>query len=132
MKAIVLENEALRLAFDGRTGALISLRAPESQWDILDRGELGLSFRLLVPTRSPGDWHVPGRRNNPVLGERQTLSSVTVARDGCSAMFIWDGVVSKHAGRLPIKVTVEVELRDRQAVWTATIENRSEHTVENV
>ncbi|MBN2583374.1 MAG: hypothetical protein JXL80_09910, partial [Planctomycetes bacterium] len=129
---VVLQNETLRLVFDRRNGALIGVRALASGWDILDRPQLGLSFQLLVPTRPMTDWHAEGRRNNPVFGVEQKLTSLAASADGRSAVFVWDGVISRHAGPLPIKVTVEVTLDDLQAVWTTTIENRSDFPVENV
>ncbi len=132
MGAIVLRNSKLQLEFDGDSGALIGLRGLEAGWNILDRPQLGLSFRLLIPTRPMADWHTSGRRNNPVYGEKQHLSSVEVGSDQRSATFIWDGVVSEHAGRLPVKVTIGVKLDDDQAVWTTSIENRSDYYVESV
>ncbi|NLF30789.1 MAG: hypothetical protein GX591_07875 [Planctomycetes bacterium] len=132
MNTITLSNNHLRLTFDGATGALIGFDGLEGGWPVFDRPELGLSFRLLVPTRPMGDWHTEGRRNNPVHGEKQRLTAVQVADDGRAATFTWDGVTSEHAGPLPITVTVEVRLDDAQAVWTTRIENRCDYVVENV
>jgi len=129
---ITLANDQLRLTFDSATGALIGLHGLTGGWAVFDRPELGLSFRLLVPTRPMGDWHVEGRRNNPVHGEKQHLSAVEVAEDGRTATFTWDGVTSEHAGPLAITVTVEVRLDDDRAVWTTRIANRSDYVVENV
>lgn len=132
MDTLRLQNAALQLEFDRRSGALVGLRALESDWNIIDRPEVGRSFQLLVPTRPMADWHAEGRRNNPVLGEKQMLTSLVASRDGRLATFVWDGVESEHAGHLAIKVTVEVTLGQRQAAWTTTIENRSEFRVELV
>ncbi|MFW6155009.1 MAG: DUF6259 domain-containing protein [Planctomycetota bacterium] len=132
MNTITLSDDHLRLTFDGATGALIGCHDLETGWTILDRPDLGLSFRLLVPTRPMGDWHTEGRRNNPVHGEKQRLADVEAADDGRVATFTWDGVTSEHAGPLAITVTVEVKLDDGQAVWTMRIANRSEYVVENV
>ena len=68
MNDTVLENEALRLRFAADTGRLCELVARDTGWSVLDRPELGLSFRLMVP--------LPGRRNNPVYGEDQKASSI--------------------------------------------------------
>ena len=83
MTTFTLENETLCLEFDRDTGALVGLTAVETGWRILDRPDLGLSFRLLVPQRrAEGGWFsdansVPaGTRNNPVYGEKQRLTSL--------------------------------------------------------
>ena len=124
MKNIVLANDSLRLEFARDTGALIGLTAVETDWSVLDRPQVGLSFRLLLP--------LPDRRNNPVHGEKQTLSAVEMSDDGRSAKFVWDGVTSEYAGRHDIRLSLDVTLTDRQAVFAMTVENRSELVVENV
>lgn len=141
-KPLTLENETLRLDYSRKTGALIGLRAKPGDWALLDRPHLGLSFRLLVPltSRKPIDKAFAKRmgrpqpqiRNNEVLGEQQTLTGLTVAPDRQSVVFVWDNVTSTRGGKLPIKVTLQVELTARQAVYRMEIENRSPHTIENV
>jgi hypothetical protein len=49
MDTVELRSDTLRLRFDRRTGALVTLQALGTGWEILDRPHLGLSFRLLVP-----------------------------------------------------------------------------------
>ena len=124
MSTISLKNEALELEFERQHGALIGLRTA-SGWAVFDRPHLGLSFRLLVP--------LPQRRNNPVHGEKQVLSSVAVDDDGRHAVFVWDGVTSEY-GAEPhaIKLTLDVRLADPQAIFTMTVENHSPYPVENV
>lgn len=95
MTVITLQNASLRLEFSRATGALVGLTAVETGWQLLNRPTLGLSFRLLVPLAEE-------RRNNPVFGEKQTVTSVAVGADGRSATFVWDGVTSELGGRLPI------------------------------
>jgi hypothetical protein len=125
MSTLVLKNEMLRLEFAGDTGALVSLTARETGWQILNRPHLGLSFRLLVPLSEE-------RRNNPVFGEKQKVTSVKVAADGRNATFVWDGLTSEYGGKHNIKLTLQVSLTARQAVFAMTVENRSDYTVENV
>jgi hypothetical protein len=142
MNTLTLQNDSLRLEFDGETGALVRLTAVETGWRILDRPHLGLSFRLLVPLRSDAPVDVAfaermgracgERRNNPVHGERQKLTSSELAADGSAATFVWDGVTSEVGGPLPIKLTLRVALTGRQALFHTTVENRSAHVVENV
>ena len=125
MSDVVLENQAFCLRFDCESGALIGLTASATGWEILDRPHLGLSFRLLVPLSEE-------RRNNPVFGEKQRLASLAVSDDRRAAKFVWDGVTSEHGGRLPIRLSLEVRLTDRQVIYGMTVENGSPYTVENV
>jgi hypothetical protein len=124
MNTILLENDTLRLEFSGQTGALIGLTAVQTGWKLLDRPQLGLSFRLLCP--------LPGRRNNPVYGEKQPLTDLQVEAGGRKATFTWDGLVSEYGGPQAIRVTQVVNLSDRQAIFTTTLENHSALVVENV
>jgi hypothetical protein len=132
MTVLTLANDTLKLDFDRETGALVGLAAPQTGWTLLDRPHLGLSWRLLVPTRTDPDWHAAGKRNNPVYGEKQRLSRLDVAEDGRRATFVWNDVCSEYGGVLPINVVLDVQLTDRQAVFGVTVENNSEYTVENV
>ncbi len=118
MKSIVLANDSLHLEFASDTGALVGFRVVKTGWTVLDRPHLGLSFKLMVPSGR--------RRNNPVDGEKQRLKSATVAPDGRSVRFVWDGVTSLHAGRLDIRVEMDVRLESDRAVWTMTLVNRSD------
>lgn len=79
MSGLVLENENLRLEFNRENGALTSLTAVKTGWEIMNRPELGLSYRLLVPMK--------GKRNNPVLGEKQKVSGVNIAKDHRTVTF---------------------------------------------
>ncbi|MCY3796273.1 MAG: DUF6259 domain-containing protein [Chloroflexi bacterium] len=124
MDKITLENDALRLEFARETGALIGFTDKLSAWEVLNRPHLGLSFQLLLP--------LPGRRNNPVFGEKQQLSTVNVASDGRSVDFGWDRVTSAYGGEHPIKLALSVALSDEQAIFALRIENRSEYVVETV
>jgi hypothetical protein len=132
MDTFTLENQTLCLEFSCENGALVGLSAIESDWQLLNRPQLGLSFCLLVPTRGSLDWHEPGHRNNLVLGEDQKLTSLKVATDGRSAILVWDGVTSKYGGRHDIKLTLNVKLTERQAIFSLKIDNRSNYIIENV
>lgn len=123
MKAISLETGSLRLEFSTANGALVRMEAPETGWTIHRRPELGLSWRLLVPVDEE-------HRDNPVFGEKQTLTSFEA--DAESVRLVWDGVESERAGRLDIRVVAEVRREGRQAVWRTRIENRGPYFVENV
>lgn len=120
-----LENQKLLLEFNSESGALIKILAKDTGWKILDRPELGLSFRLLVPISEE-------LRNNQVHGERQSLAHLVVAENRLSAQFTWDNIVSEKGGSLPIKIILDIRLTERQAIFEVTIENRSNYVVENV
>ncbi|AEE96388.1 DUF6259 domain-containing protein [Mahella australiensis] len=124
MNTIVLKNDNLYLEFEASNGALIGLTAVNTGWKMLDRSQLGLSFRLLIP--------LPGRRNNPVYGEKQKVSDIHVSPDNSSAVFVWNGVASEYGGRHDIKLTMEVKLNAEQVIYAVHIDNNSEYTVENV
>ena len=123
MSNYVLNTGNLRLEFAESNGALIAMDAVQTGWRIERRPELGLSWRLLAPVSDE-------LRNNPVHGEKQTLSGVETLSDGFR--FIWNGVRSERAGELDITVTLTVRNEDGQAVWHTEIDNRSPYTVEAV
>jgi hypothetical protein len=58
-----LETNSLVISFDESNGSLISLHSKLSNWPILDREQLGLSWRLMLP--------LEGRRNNNAWGHLQ-------------------------------------------------------------
>jgi hypothetical protein len=132
MKPICLENKKLRLEFDSRTGALTSLTALETGWKILDRPQLGLSFRLLVPLRSQSDWHAPTPRNHNIRGEQQLLHSCELTSENSGVTFKWANVVSESGTVFPIEVVMQIALTEEQAVFAVVINNRSTYTVETV
>jgi len=125
MTTFTLKNDNLVLEFNRVNGALVGLRAIHTDWKIINRPSLGLSFRLLLPLSEE-------RRNNPVYGEKQALSTLEVTPGGRCATLGWDGVTSEYGGKHDIKLTLNVTLDDRQAVFAMTVENHSGLVVENV
>ncbi len=124
MDTIALENNELRLEFARETGALVGFTDKQTAWEVINRRHLGLSFQLLLP--------LPGRRNNPVFGEKQKVSTVEVAVDGQSVKFAWDRVHSAHGGEHSIRLELAVALADEQATFALSIDNKSETIVEVV
>lgn len=124
MSTFILENSTLCLEFDTEKGTLAGITAVKTGWRILERLHLGLSFRLMVP--------LPGRRNNPVYGEKQLPDSIHVESDRHSAIFIWNSVTSEYGGRHDIRVKLKVEMTEKQAVFSLDIGNNSGYTVEEV
>lgn len=123
MTNIVLQNTTLRLEFDRATGALMGLTSADGRWEILNRPHLGLSFYLLMP--------LPDRRNNPVFGEKQSAPALVASPDGTAVRFTWNGITSEFGGKHDVTVTIDIRLTERQAVYTMTLENRSELIIES-
>ncbi len=124
MTGVILENATLRLHFSQDTGCLTALHALQTGWRPLDRADLGLSFRLMVP--------LPGRRNNLVHGEHQRVALATMDEDGQGLTLVWRDVTSEYGGRHAITVTQQVRLTERGAVFTTTIDNQDRYPVEAV
>ena len=119
-----LSTDSIRLDFSRTHGTLVGVESATTNWRILDRPELGLSFRLLLP--------LPGRRNNLVHGERQIPSGIDRATDGRRVRIRWDGVVSEYGGAHDIRLELEVCVEGAEAVFTLHIDNRSDSVVESV
>jgi hypothetical protein len=118
-----LAGKGIGIAIDPATGAIARLESTETGWRVQDRPELGAGFRLLIP--------LPGRRNNLAYGERQDAPDIRP--DGDSALILsWPQVRSEHGGEHPIGVTQRISVAGRQVLFETTIDNRSEHVVENV
>jgi sugar phosphate isomerase/epimerase len=124
MGTVTLQNQTLKFEFSKETGALVGLTAVQTGWKILDRPQLGLSFRLMLP--------MEGKRNNPVWGEQQKLTSMEHDHEKNCVKFYWDSVVSAFGGEQDIRVVQSISLTERQAIYETTIDNRSELVVENV
>jgi hypothetical protein len=122
---MILRSEALELVFNEASGALESLRVQETDWAVLDRAQLGLSFRLLVPLSEE-------RRNNQVWGETQRLADLQASSTSQEAVLTWDGLTSQLGQALDIRFTLNVALRGRQVIFTPRVENHSPYIVENV
>src|SRR5512134_2031427 len=125
METIALQNDTLRLDFNRQNGALCSLESVTTGWKMMDRPELGLSFRLLIPLSEE-------RRNNAVYGEKQLLSEVTLSPDGKSVSFVWDQPISEVGGELDIRIQLDVRLDGAGAIFNMEISNHSPYIVENV
>jgi len=119
----VLKSENLYCEFSKETGALVQLTSLKTGWEIHNRPELGLSFRLMVPLSEE-------LRNNDVLGERQKLTTVVESPD--SLTFRWNGVVSERGGWHPIDIEIRVAVEGTQIVYYTHVNNHSQYTVEAV
>jgi hypothetical protein len=124
MQPLTLQNKTLKMTFSRETGALVSLTAVQTGWQILNRPQLGLSFRLMLP--------MEGKRNNPVYGEQLKVSSIQYDPQKNCVTFTWDKVQTEFGGEKEVRVIQSISLTDRQAIYETTIENHSDLVVENV
>jgi hypothetical protein len=120
---IVLEDEAVRVAFDVDSGALTRLESKTQHWLMERRPELGVSFRLFAP--------LPARRYNPVLGQRQHATGVRKLSDHTVGLE-WKNLVSENGGVLPMTLTATVTLTNGRLRFDASLENNSTLTVETI
>jgi hypothetical protein len=123
IEEVVLENEVFRVAFDNRSGALTRWMRKSTHWVIQPRPEYGISFRLLVP--------LPHQRANFVLGPKQQAVGVRKVSDH-RVEFEWRNLFSEHGGVLPISLTATATLEDTALIFTATLTNDSELTIETI
>ncbi|MDP6381274.1 MAG: hypothetical protein QF662_08020, partial [Phycisphaerae bacterium] len=121
---IVLENENIRAAFDGKTGALAGLTSKKTGWVIHRRSKLALSFRMQVP--------LPEQRANHVYGQTQAATSIEVDEDNSRIIFTWKDIESIHGGTLDIIFKGIVTLTDDGLAYEAEVENRSPYVIESV
>lgn len=120
---LVLEDDELLVAFDKTTGALTRLERKSTHWVIQRRPELGISFRLLVPS--------PHQRASFVHGQKQRASSVERTSDN-QVEIVWKNPVSEHGGVIPLTLTSTITLDGGSLSFAATLVNDSDFTVETV
>jgi hypothetical protein len=120
---VILEDDALLVAFDRQSGALARLHRKQTGWIVERRPELGMSFRLLVP--------LPHQRTNFVLGEKQRAASVEKLSPR-QVRIEWKNLLSEHGGVLPITFTTTVTLDQGVLNFTSALKNDSDLDVETV
>lgn len=126
-----LETSSLILKFNPCDGSLCYLYSKASDWEILNRPHLALSWRLMLPLEDHSRHDDHGRRNNNAWGNRQPCAP----RSACTETrveFTWDGIVSEYGGRHDIAVTTVCEIVRDQAVFRMHIRNNDSVFVENV
>lgn len=121
---VSIENQTMRVSFDASSGALVGLESKLTGWRIQNRRELGRSFGMLVP--------LPGRRDNPILGEKNPLASLEKSADGKSATFVWKDLESQYGGRLDITLKSTVTLDEQGLSFESEITNHSPYVLETV
>ena len=120
---VVLEDEAILVSFDERSGALTRLVRKSTNWVVERRPELGASFRLLVP--------LPGRRANFVLGQKQRAARVEKIAEN-KVEIVWKNPMSEHGGALPITLTATTTLENGVLTFDLAMINDSTLTIETI
>ena len=120
---VILQDSKLLVAFDSSTGALIRMENKTTNWKIMRRPELGVSFRMLVP--------MPDRRMNYVLGQKQLATKVEKSSD-TKVVITWKNLKSEFGGTLPITMTATVTLQDGALTFGAALENNSSLSIETI
>lgn len=110
----------LQVEVSTETGAVISVRYGD--WPVLDRPELGESFRLLVP--------VPGRRANWVRGSQQSAPDCETSENSISCT--WHGLQDEHGTTHEIGVRTTISAQDDRILFSVDVDNRGSARVENV
>lgn len=86
MREIKLETKNLQLVFNEENGSLVSIYSTQSDWQVIKRPTLGLSWRIMVP--------IEGKRNNEAWGhEQETKPTCESGTD--FVRFSWDKVKTR-------------------------------------
>lgn len=120
---VKLETENLRLEFDESNGSLVGILSKVSNWNVIKRRELGLSWRMMIP--------LEGKRNNEAWGHEQKNPPLCEYSDH-AVKFTWNEVETHFGGIHKICVSTECKIVDGQAVFSMHIDNRDTKIVENV
>jgi hypothetical protein len=123
-KVVSLENDDVRVAFDGVSGAFIAFTNKRTGWNIQKSPQLGESFRVFAPT--------PDRSYNPVLGARNQLASIQKSTDGRSLKLEWKSLHSEYRGVLDITLQGTVSLDGPDVAFEMKVDNHEGWTVTSV
>lgn len=120
---INLETTSLVLGFNKANGSLENVYSKVSDWYILNRPQLALSWRLMIP--------IDQKRNNNAWGHEQKKAPIYTVTEN-SVTFVWDKITSEFGNEHDITITTVCEIEHDQAVFKMNIKNNSEVFVENV
>ena len=120
---VTLETSSLVLGFDRSSGSLVKLYSKASNWNVIKRPKLGLSWRMMLP--------LEGKRNNEAWGHKQPDAPRCECTDE-RIVFTWDSITTEFGGKMDVKVTAECAVENDQAVFRMHLSNRSGCLIENV
>lgn len=120
---IRLETSNLRLEFSKENGSLTGIFSKVSNWNVIKRPHLALSWRMMVPMED--------KRNNEAWGHLQK-NAPECEYDENHVKFVWKEIETQFGGVHKIAVTTECTIQDDQAVFSMHIDNNDQYIVENV
>jgi Domain of unknown function (DUF6259) len=120
---VTLKDKSWVAVFDTDSGALTKLENKSLDWNIEQRPDLGVSFRLTALT----DDH----RDNFVLGQKQKAVEVKKISDH-EVRLQWKNLVSESGDVLPMTLTAVVSLTNDALTFDATLQNDSSLMVSTV
>jgi hypothetical protein len=122
-RPLVLENESVRVEFDGQRGGIIRLLDKAKHVDLKSPLDSAECYRLSVP--------LPDAPQNYISSKAQTLTAGEVQSG--KLVLRWDGPLVDQAGRKHNLATVLTgELAGQAAVLRLRLVNHSQHVVEEV
>ena len=122
MDLVRLETKNLRLEFDKDNGSLVGIYSKVSNWNVIKRPRLGMSWRMMIP--------IEDKRDNEAWGNEQKKPVCQATED--SITFTWDKVETRSGGVKAITVVTKCSIEKDMAVFRMHIENRDQCMVENV
>lgn len=120
----VLENEAVRVEFDGQRGGIVRLLDKAKHVDLKSPRDSAESYRLSVP--------LPEAPQNYISGKVQTLTAGEIDQSG-KLVLRWDGPLADQTGRKhDIAAVLTGELAGQAIVLRLRLVNHSKHVIEEV
>ena len=101
---------------------LVKLYSKASNWNVIKRPKLGLSWRMMLPLEGSATTR-PG-----AISSRTPRCECTDER----IVFTWDSITTEFGGKMDVKVTAECAVENDQAVFRMHLSNRSGCLIENV
>jgi len=123
MKTFSLETSNLKIDFNVDNGSLVNIHSKVSNWDLIKRPQLALSWRIMLP--------LDGKRNNDAWGHEQGGNPKCEYNDN-SISFVWDKITSQFGGEHNIIVKTVCAIENDQAVFKMNIKNNDDCIAENV
>lgn len=123
MNTVRLETGSLWLEFNKENGSLTGIFSKISNWNVIKRPHLALSWRMMIPLEE--------KRNNEAWGHEQKTAPICEYGDGF-VKFVWDGIESRSGGMHDIIITTQCRIKNDQAVFSMHIDNHDSNIIENV
>ena len=114
----ILENQSFLLRFNSLNGSIIGLMDKKTNTEIISEPRLAESFQLLVP--------LPHKEGNYIIGKDQKLTDRQLSAG--RAILTWADPLVSMEGSFDISVEMQIELTEEDALFTLTVNNKSEYS----